>query len=114
MLLGVFFLPIQLCAPGNPVLLFFRGSEKETQSDTAYQFFKQHPQTGVSGLGVYQLYDLARSVSVPIEQIGRPHTGVSEAAAGVLRGRRLRRDHDTTGGVLGQVRVPEAAAGIVD
>ena len=52
MLLGVFFLPIQLCAPGSSVLLFFRGSERETQSDTAYQFFKQHPQTGVSGLGV--------------------------------------------------------------
>ena len=111
MLLGVFFLPIQLCAPGSSVLLFFRGSEKETQSDTAYRFFKQHPQTGVSGLGVYQLYDLARSVSVPIEQIGRPHTGIAEAAAGILR---LCRDHDTTGGVLGQVRVPEAAAGIVD
>ena len=63
---------------------------------------------------MYQLYDLARSVSVPIEQIGRPHTGIAEAAAGVLRGRRLRRDHDTTGGVLGQVRVPEAAAGIVN
>ena len=52
MLLGVFFLPIQLCAPGSPVLLFFRGSERETQSDTAYRFFKQHPQAGVSGLGV--------------------------------------------------------------
>ena len=52
MLLGVFFLPIQLCAPGSSVLLFFRGSERETQSDTAYRFFKQHPQTGVSGLGV--------------------------------------------------------------
>ena len=37
MLLGVFFLPIQLCAPGSSVLLFFRGSERETQSDTAYR-----------------------------------------------------------------------------
>lgn len=111
MLLGVFFSPNSALCSRQLRPLFFRGSERETQSDTAYRFFKQHPQTGVSGLGVYQLYDLARSVSVPIEQIGRPHTGIAEAAAGVLR---LCRDHDTTSGVLGQVRVPEAAAGIVD